>query len=76
MAFNPNPLIRMAIKKCVAVRLGVVFDSRVTNRKQGGLPMRAPPPATFLLVALGSYMTPSWPEDTKKHHKQVETLSF
>jgi hypothetical protein len=41
----------MAIKKYVAVRLGVLYDSHATNQKQGGLPVRAPlPPAALLLV--------------------------
>jgi hypothetical protein len=26
------------------MRLGVLYDSQATNRKQGGLPVRAPPP--------------------------------
>jgi hypothetical protein len=30
----------MAIKKCIAVQLGVIYDPQVTNRKQGGLPVR------------------------------------
>jgi hypothetical protein len=34
----------MAIKKFVAVRLGVTYDSCVTNRKKRGLPVRAPLP--------------------------------
>jgi hypothetical protein len=34
----------MAISKCVAMRLGVIYDSQATIRKQGGLPVRAPPP--------------------------------
>jgi hypothetical protein len=38
---NPNP---MAIKKCVAVRLEIIYDYQATNRKQGGLPVRVPSP--------------------------------
>ncbi len=26
----------MDVKKCVAMRLGVLYDSQATNRKQGG----------------------------------------
>ncbi len=37
-------LIRMAIKKCLAMRLEVIYDSRLADRKQGGLPVRAPIP--------------------------------
>jgi hypothetical protein len=33
----------MAIKKCIAVGLEVIFDSQATNRKQEGLPVRALP---------------------------------
>jgi hypothetical protein len=32
----------MAIKKCVAMWLEVTYDSQVTNRKQVGIPVRAP----------------------------------
>jgi hypothetical protein len=42
----------MVMKKCVAVLLGVIYDFQVTNKKQGGLPLRAPLlPAALLLVA-------------------------
>jgi hypothetical protein len=41
----------MAIKKCVAVQLGVIHDSQVTNRKKGEPP--------------SSCHTPSRPEYTK-----------
>jgi hypothetical protein len=34
----------MAIRKCIAVRLGVIYDSQGANWKQGGLPMRDPFP--------------------------------
>ncbi len=37
-------LIQMAIKKNVAVRLGVLYDSQGNKRKQGGLPVKAPLP--------------------------------
>jgi hypothetical protein len=67
----------MAIKKYVAVRLGVIYDSQVTNSKQGGLPLRTTlPPATLLLVAWESYVTLSRQESTKHHQKQVEALTF
>jgi hypothetical protein len=56
----------MAIKKWIAVRLGVLYDSQTTNRKLRGVPARAPNPSGALqLVAWESYLTPSWPEDTK-----------
>jgi hypothetical protein len=59
-------LIQMAIKKCVAVRLGVIFDSQMTNRKQEGLLVRAPLPPPHFYLSLGtSYMTPSQLEYTK-----------
>jgi hypothetical protein len=45
----------MAIKKCIAARLGVIYDSQVTHRKQGGLSLRGPHP--LLLVAWESYVT-------------------
>jgi hypothetical protein len=48
------------------MQLGVIYDSQVTNRKQGGLPVRAAlPPFALLLVAWESYMTPSQQENTK-----------
>jgi hypothetical protein len=37
--YSPNP---DGYKKCVAVQLGVIYDSQVTNRKQARLPVRAP----------------------------------
>jgi hypothetical protein len=57
----------MAIKKkCVAMQLAVIYDSQVSYRKQGGLPVRATlPPFALLLVAWKSYMTPSQQEYTK-----------
>jgi hypothetical protein len=36
-------LIWMAMKKYDAMRLGVRYDSQLTNRKLGGLPARTPP---------------------------------
>jgi hypothetical protein len=62
----------MAIKKCVAVQLGVIYDSQATNRKQGGLPVRAPSPTALLLAARESNML----KYTKNNHKQVEALTF
>ncbi len=54
-------------KKCETVRLGVIYDSQATNRKLGGIPVRALlPPAALLLVAWESYVTPSQPEYTKR----------
>jgi hypothetical protein len=44
----------MAVKKLIAVQLGVICDSQVTNRKQGGLPVRALPlPCRTLIGRLG-----------------------
>ncbi len=56
-------LIRMAIKMCVALWMGVIYASQVTNRKQGRLPMTAPlpPPAALLLITRESYTTPGRP---------------
>jgi hypothetical protein len=52
-------LIWMAIKKCVTLQLGVISDSEMTNKKQGGLPARKPNPSgALLLVTWKSYMTP------------------
>ncbi len=34
----------MDMEYSVGVRLGVIYDFQVTNRKQGGLPARDPPP--------------------------------
>jgi hypothetical protein len=59
------------------MRLGVIYDSQATNRKQGGLPVRAPlPPATLQLVHWESHMTPQLARKLKKPIKQVGTLSF
>jgi hypothetical protein len=63
LSFNPN---LDGYKKCVAVRLGVIYDSKATNRKQGVLPVFAPLlPAILLWVAWETYMTPSRSEYTK-----------
>ncbi len=65
------------VKNCVAMRLGVISVSQATNRKQGGLPVRAPlPPAPPLLVAWESFLTPSWPDTQKDPYKQVELFLF
>jgi hypothetical protein len=67
----------MAIKKCVAVRLGVIYDSQRTNKKLLGLTARTPiPSSALLLVTLESYMTPSRPEYTKMPTKQLDALTF
>ncbi len=47
------PLIRMAIKKCIAVRLGVRCDSQTIKRKQGGRSVRAPLSCCTPLGCLG-----------------------
>jgi hypothetical protein len=52
------------------MRLGVIYDSQATNRKQGRFPVRARLPRLprlhgLLLIAWESYMTPSYPEYTK-----------
>jgi hypothetical protein len=66
--------IQMALKKCVAMRLGVICDSQTTNRKQGRLPVRAPPPL------LHSYWKPGDSQlaeiHKEYHYKQVEALTF
>jgi hypothetical protein len=54
----------MAMKKCVAVRLVVIYDSQA-NWKQGGLPEPPSHPAALLLDAWETCMTHSWPEYTK-----------
>jgi hypothetical protein len=35
------------------MRLGVIYDSQATNRKQGGLPVSPPPPCRTPIVRLG-----------------------
>ncbi len=55
VTLNPN---LDGYKRCVAVRLGVIYDSQTTNRKLGGLPARTPTPCSaLLLVAWESYIT-------------------
>jgi hypothetical protein len=49
-------LIRMAIKKYIVVELGVIYDSQATNRKQGGLPVRAPRPLPHSYWSPGSHI--------------------
>jgi hypothetical protein len=64
-----------AIKKCVAVRLGVIYDSQSTNTKQGGLPVKGPlPHAALQLVAWESYMTLSQPQYTKTPPKKMDLV--
>ncbi len=62
-------LIQNSYKKYVAMRLKVIYDSQATNRKQGGLPVTAPPPAALLLVAWESYITPQ----LARIHKKTNT---
>ncbi len=72
-----NPYPGMAIRKCVAVWLGVIYDFQATNRKDGGLSVRHPPSSAFLLVAWESDKPHIRPEYTKTHrHKQVNALAF
>ncbi len=52
-------LFQMAIKKGVAVRLGVIYDSQVTKKEAGRIPCESPSPAALLLVVWESDMTPS-----------------
>jgi hypothetical protein len=48
---NALTLIRMAFKKVRSRAAGShIPDSQATNRKQGGLPVRAPPPTALLLA--------------------------
>ncbi len=42
LSFRSLTLFWMAVKKCGVVPLGVIYDSQVINRKQGG-PLREPP---------------------------------
>ncbi len=46
-------LIRMVRKKYVAVQLGVIYDSQVTNMKQVGLQLRDPLPCCTPIGRLG-----------------------
>ncbi len=62
-------LIRIAIKKCVAVRLGVICDCQATNRNKGRLPMRAPPrrtPISHLTMAI-------YDSQPSRIHKNITT---
>ncbi len=58
-------LIRMAIQKCIAMWLGVIYDFQATNRKQGRLCENPHPLWQLPLVGWESYMTSSWPALTK-----------
>jgi hypothetical protein len=58
------------------MRLGVIYDSQATNKKQGVLPVSPLPLAALLLFAWESYMTLSRPEYTKTPSKKVEALTF
>jgi hypothetical protein len=55
-------LIRMALKNCIAVLLGVIYDSQETNRKQGGLPVRAssPPPHSYWSPGSRIWLPTGW----------------
>jgi hypothetical protein len=53
------------IKKCIDVRLVVIYDSQATNRKQGGLSVKASSSRHPPIGCLGVYMTPSRPECIK-----------
>jgi hypothetical protein len=65
------------MNKCVAVRLGVIYDSQSTNTKQGGLPVKGPlPHAALQLVAWESYMTLSQAQYTKTPQKRWKLLLF
>jgi hypothetical protein len=52
-------LIRMAVKKCIAVQLAVLYDSQATNRELRELlcqcPTPHPLPSALLLVTWESY---------------------
>jgi hypothetical protein len=52
----------MAIKKNIAVRLGVIYEFQVTNRKQGRLQQEPPPPWHTPIVHLGVIVIvqPEW----------------
>ncbi len=72
-----SALIRMAIKKCVAVRKGVIYDSQATNRKQGGLPVRASLPLPYSYWSSESHIRlPAGRNTQKDHHKQGEAFTF
>jgi hypothetical protein len=61
------------MENCITMWLGVIYDFKTINRKQGELPVRAPPacPATLLWLP-ESDMTPSWLEYTKTPPQQEE----
>jgi hypothetical protein len=40
---------------CIAVLLGVIYDSLATNRKQRGLPVRPPSSAALLVLYIYKY---------------------
>jgi hypothetical protein len=81
----------MALKNYIVVRLGVIYDSQASNRKQG-TPGEGPSPPTPLIGCLGVIYDsqPSrihtnstrnrWKllvlNTQKEHHKQVEALTF
>jgi hypothetical protein len=52
-------------KKCIALQMGVIYDSQVTNRKQGGHPVRAPWRTPIGRLEVIYSMNPSQPEYTK-----------
>jgi hypothetical protein len=56
----------MAIKKCVAVQLGVIYDSSATNRKQGELPVRAPLPPCHTPIGRPGVIQDSQPAEIRK----------
>ncbi len=56
-------------------RLGVIYDSHATNRRQGGLSMQERGSA-LLLVAWESQKTPSRPESTKIPPQTVKCSHF
>jgi hypothetical protein len=64
-------LIRMAVKKCIDVRLGVIYDSLATNSKYPWQPIGSredylESPLSRRVHCIGrSYLTPSRPEFTK-----------
>ncbi len=67
----------MAIKKCIYVRLGVIYDSQVTNRNQGGPPVRALLPLPYSNWSPGSHIGLPDSQYTQNHYqKQVADLTF
>jgi hypothetical protein len=63
LTINPNP--DGSKKKCTAVRLEVIYDSQATNRKQGGLSVRAPLPCHTPVGHLGVIYDSQLTEYTK-----------